>query len=176
MQGGDDFVVGGFDREVGKLVFEENEAKRVFEDSTFRVGGKILFQIECLHALNDGIGITHLTQNFTGAFGVKAFQVRAPFEITGPCHGIGMTRNFPAAQMLAACGEAKFLRGVRAKLQNPRREPLRVEKFARMRCAVDDIGLRVAGIFPVETPQRGFETRAVCRLEFCIQALVLLQN
>jgi len=43
LQGGDNFVVGGFRREVGELMFKEDETERVFEHATFRVGRKILF-------------------------------------------------------------------------------------------------------------------------------------
>ena len=37
-------------------------------------------------------------------------------------------------------------------------EPLRVKQFARMRDAVNDLAIRVAGVFLVETAQRGLET------------------
>jgi hypothetical protein len=71
---------------------------------------------------------------------------------------MGLARDFPAAKVLAACGEAKFLGSVGAKPQNPFRKLLGIKPFTRLGGAVNDLGVWIAGVFPVETAQCGFES------------------
>jgi len=92
---------------------------------------------------------------------VELFQVGAPFQITRADHRIRAARNFPAADVLAARGEAQFLGSARAKAQNPFSQPLRVKQLARL--AV--LAVRVAGIFRVEAMEGGFMFLSVARME-----------
>src|SRR5208282_700777 len=77
-----------------------------------------------------------------------------------------IARNFPAAEVLAARGQTEFLAGVRAKAQDPIRQPPRIKQFARMGGAVSGLNVRVAGIFLIEAAEGGLEFLGVTRLEF----------
>ena len=166
LQRGDDFFFGCFCGEIGELTLQENEAEGVFENTAFGIRREILFQVQILHTHNDPIGIADCAEDLAGTFGVETFQIGAPFQIAGAIHGVGIAGNFPATQMLAACGQAQFFRGVRGKFQRPIGQPLSVDKFARVRNAVDGFEIGVARIFLVEAAQGGFEARGVGGLEF----------
>jgi len=166
LQRGDDFFFGCFCGEIGELTFQENEAEGVFENTAFGIRREILFQIQILHTHNYCIGITDFAQDFASAFGVETFKVGPPFQIAGAIHGVGIARDFPATQMLAAGGEAQFFRGVRRELQHPISQPLGVDKFARVRNATDGFEIGVARILLVKAAQGGFEARGIGWLEF----------
>src|SRR5215218_10285118 len=83
LEGVDHFVVGGFAGETSELMFEEDEAEGVFENAAFGIVREVLFEVEILDVLNGSFGIADLTEDFTGFFGVEAFEFGAPLEVAG---------------------------------------------------------------------------------------------
>ena len=58
--------------------------------------------------------VAELAEDVAGLFGVEMLQVLAPFQVAGAGHGIGIARDHPAAEVLAAGGEAQRFGGVGA--------------------------------------------------------------
>ena len=122
--GVDHFLIIAFGGERGELKFQKHEAQRVFQHAAFGVGGKIFLEIQILHAADGVFVVADFAENRAGFFGVKFFQVGAPFQIAGAGHRIIFARAFPAADVLAARGEAQRLReasGTSFKTQSVRR-------------------------------------------------------
>src|SRR5207245_1293729 len=118
--------------EVDELMLEEDEAEGVFEDAAFRVVREVLFEVEVLDVLDGSFGIADLTEDFTGFFGVEAFEFGAPLEVASLGEGIFAAGDLPAAEVLAAGGEAEFFAGVGGEFEDPVGEPLGVKEFAGM--------------------------------------------
>jgi hypothetical protein len=118
-EGVDDFVLSGAGGQVGELVLEKDEAKGVFEDAAFGIGGEVLLEVEFLDAPDGFRVVTKLLQNVPGLAGVELFQVVPPPEVTSAIHRVAGTGNCPAAKVLAAGGEAERFRRVRAQPEHP---------------------------------------------------------
>jgi hypothetical protein len=157
-QGVDDLVVSGLRSEIGELILQKDEAKGVFEDAAFGVGGEVLFEIKILHAKNDIIGIAGLAEDFAGFLGMKGLEGGAPLKIARAGHGVGGAGNLPAAEMLAACGQAKFLGSPGAKLEDPAGQFLGEEQFARLRNAAGPLDIRVGCVILVKAGDGRRET------------------
>jgi hypothetical protein len=160
-QGIDDLVVGGFGGEVGELVLQKDKAKSVFEDAAVRVGREILFEIEVLDAEDEVVRVANGAEDFAGFFGVKLLEGGAPLEIARAGHGVRGTGDFPAAEMLAAGGEAELLGGIRAKFEDPFGEFFREEKFARLRCPAGALDIRVSCVILIKAGDGRFEAVGV---------------
>src|ERR1700690_2840569 len=87
-----------------------------------------------------------------------------------------LARNFPAAEVLAARGQAKLLGSVGAKLQNPFCQTLGIKPFARAGDAVNDLGVWIAGVGFIEPAQRVLETFWILCLKTVGHEPVLFQN
>lgn len=87
-QGVDGFVIGGPGGEIGELKLEKDETEGVFQDAAVGIVGRIILEIEILHAANRVFGITKFAEDFTGLPRVKFFEHRAPLQIAGTGHWI----------------------------------------------------------------------------------------
>jgi hypothetical protein len=150
----DHLVIVGFAGEVCELVLEEDEAEGVFKNSALRIVGKVLFEIEILDALDEVGWIANGAQDFTGFFGVEGFEFRSPLQVAGFGHGKRVAGDFPAANVLATCGEAEFFGGIGSEFQDPVREPFGVDEFARAWLSIDQLDIRVGCIMLVEEIER----------------------
>jgi len=150
----DHFIVGRLVRELGELMFEENEAQGVFEHAAVGVVGEVFLEVQVLDA-NDGIvRITDLAEDFAGFLGVKCLECVAPLQIPGAGHGIGTAGDFPAAQVLATRGKAEFLGSLGRKFEDPIGEPAGVNEFAGPGSAVNPLDIWVGCIMLVEQGER----------------------
>jgi len=149
--GVENLFFGSFAGEGPELKFEEHKTESVFENLAIGVVGKILFQIQVADFGDDFGGATGFAQDGLGFIGVELFEVVAPAEVARSCHGVFFARDHPAAQVLAAGGEAEGFGCVGRQFQDPIGQTPGVEKLARTGgCAVEfDVG--VARVFGVES-------------------------
>ena len=164
-EGIDHFNVGCLAGEAGKLVLEEDEAQGVFQDAAFRVLREVLLEVQLLDPGNHVISIADLVEDLAGLLGVELFELRAPLQIAGAGHRIGIARDHPTAEVLAARGETKGLGGPRAEDEDPVRQPLGVDEFAGVSDASHMLEVGIAGILLVEAADGGLEPLRVRRLE-----------
>ena len=156
----DHFVLRGFVREFGKLVFEENQAEGVLQALGLGIGCEILFEVEGLDS-RDEIGVvTAFAQDLARFFGVEVFEGFAPLEIAGAGHGIGIARNHPATKMLRPGSQAQGFRGIRAQFEDTIGEPLGVGEFSRDGFLLGDDHVGVARVFLVEPLKSGLKSAA----------------
>lgn len=77
--------------------------------------------------------------------------------------------------MLATRRQTQLLAGIRAKAQNPIRQPPGIQQFARLREAVGGFNIRVARILLVETAEGGFKSPGIGWLKWFGHSGVLCQ-
>ena len=147
--------------EFRELEFKKHQAEGVLQHAAKGIGGEILLEIQVLHAEDEVLGITAGPENFAGFLGVEFFEIRAPRQVARPRHGIRTAGNLPAAEMLAAGGQAQFLRCLRTQPQHPAREALRVEQFLGMRIAIGNFNVRIARILGIEAAQGFGKARGI---------------
>ena len=93
LKGIDDLFISRFTRKGGKLVLEKNEAKSILDDASLGIMGKILLEIQLLHARNQVFRIADFAQNFSCLFRVELFEPLAPLKIARPRIRIGLARR-----------------------------------------------------------------------------------
>lgn len=157
-EGVDDLVLSGFSGEVSELIFQENEAKGVFQNTAIRVLREILLEIQVLDADDRVVRVTDLAENFTRFLGMKLFEGGSPAEITRAIHWIRVAGNLPAAEVLATRGEEKFLGGGRAEFEDPIGEPLGHENFARAGYAIDLLDIWVGCVMFIKQSNGGLKS------------------
>ncbi len=81
---------------------------------------------------------------------MEFFEFSPPPEVPRSRHGIGTTRDFPAAKMLGSSREAELFRRLRTQAQNPGREPFGVHKLFRTQALSGLHQVWVTRILPVE--------------------------
>src|ERR1043166_4370613 len=96
---------------------------------------------------------------------MKPLECFPPLKVARPRSRIRITRNHPAAQMLAARRQAQGLRGIWAELEHPFREPARIDPSPRLRRAVERLNVGIARIRLIEPADRGVESGGIQGLE-----------
>src|SRR5712664_2128353 len=104
-----------------------------------------------LNARDHLFGISELAQDLACFLGVKFFQTFAPLKIADASHGVGITGNLPAAQVLATRCQTQCLGSLRAKTEDPIGEPLRVYQLSRLLNSIHVFPIWIVRILLVKT-------------------------
>lgn len=142
-------VVGVRSGEVGELVLEEDETRRVFERLALVVLGDLRDQ--GIHASRDRGVDAGADEKLFGTLALTPLNRGAPRVITDAVHRVVGTRNHPPLEMLRPSGQRERRGRLGNEAQQPRFETVGIERLGRATFLEDG----VVGVSSIERGARG---------------------
>jgi hypothetical protein len=128
-----------------------------------RVAFQPLLAEQALQTVNDRLLIPNLAEDFCRGIRMKLGERRAPLQIPTAIHGKMAAGNRPAADMLAAGGQAQHLGSIWGKALEPGGHALGVKELLGMRDPIDNLPIGVLSVGCVEATNSAIETFSISR-------------
>ena len=120
-----------FGAELLELELQEAQTQGIFHGLSVGVTVQALLEVDATHGVDQRRLVAELFQETRGRVGMKATQLSTPLQVADATRRVGISRDLPAANVLAARGEPQRFGCVRREPFDPGRQALGVDELTR---------------------------------------------